>query len=78
MSKNKETELDIFHYHEALDRCHVLGSQIDDVLLEHPVVRKHKKIRKKVDKAAFLLAEAYQMIGNVQHTNFDEITTKDK
>jgi hypothetical protein len=58
--KNK---LDKFHYHEVLDRLHVINTMIDEFLLEHPVVINNKKINKKIEKASELLSKTYQEIG---------------
>lgn len=36
-------KLDPFHYHEVIDRLYILNCNIQDFLLDHPVVEKHKK-----------------------------------
>ena len=28
--------IDVFHYHEIADRCHIINSMIDDFILAHP------------------------------------------
>ena len=58
------------YYHEALDRCWMIGDILQDHLAEEPVVKKHKKIKKKVKKASRLLAEAYQLIGGHEYKKF--------
>lgn len=73
---NKKEKLDEFHYHEALDRCYMLNNQIDEFLFEHPVVQKHKNLKKKVDRAITLLAECYQEIGGLEAVLFDEKNKK--
>ena len=57
-----------YYAHEALDRTHVVRDQVYEYLLSHYYIQqsKNKKIRKKIEKAAKLLGEAYQMIG-VKH-----------
>ena len=39
-------KLDQFHYHEMLDRLHVLMSTLDDHILQHPVCKLEKEIGK--------------------------------
>jgi len=66
MKKNKKIKgLDRFHYHEALDRAYIVANMIDDHLMEHPVVQKHKELKKRVKKAEQLLYDVYQMIGGL-------------
>ena len=57
-------ELDSYHYHEAMDRIHVIQSMIDDHLIQHPVFKLENKQRKLIEDAQLLIAEAYQQIGN--------------
>jgi hypothetical protein len=33
-------KIDAFHYHEIMDRCHVICSMIDDFLIDHPAMEK--------------------------------------
>ena len=54
---------DAFHQHEALDRTSMFAQMVGIWLLEHPAVQANQKVRKKVEKAANLLSEAYQEIG---------------
>lgn len=67
MDKN---EFNYGHYHEALDRLHIIIMNIDDHVLQHPVCQKHKKIRKQVEKGLEALADAYQMIGQKENKEF--------
>jgi len=64
MSKN--LKLDEFHYHEALDRAYILGSLLDTTLVNHPVIKKHKDLKKRIKKAQQLIMEAYQIIGGME------------
>lgn len=64
--------LDSYHYHEAIDRLYMIGRMIEDFIIEHPVCMKHKKIRKNVEKALGLLADAYQMSGSIDAQNDSE------
>lgn len=75
-TKKKEVQLNEFSYHEAIDRCYIITTQIETILLEHPVIQKHKKIKKNVNEAIILLTDAYQMIGNLNLTNSEEKNNK--
>ena len=57
------SDVDKFHIHEALDRCHVICSNIDDHLLTHPAVEKYAYIREKILNGQSLIASAYQELG---------------
>jgi hypothetical protein len=66
MSKKKKiTGLDRFHYHEALDRSDIVANQIEDLLVEHPVIMKHKKLRRLIKVAQQNVLDVYQMIGGL-------------
>ena len=66
MSKKKKIKgLDRFHYHEVLDKAFLVGNVVDEYLSDHPVVQKHKKLKKRVKKVTRLLAETYQIIGGL-------------
>jgi len=62
----KKKKIGKFHYHEALDRSFIVGQMIDSFLINHPVIRKHKKLRKKVERAATLIYDTYQEVGNIK------------
>jgi hypothetical protein len=68
MSKKKKKigNLDEFYYHEALDRSYIVANMIDDILIMHPVIKKHKKLKKRINKAQQLIIEAYQLIGGLE------------
>lgn len=55
-------------YHEALDRCDIVQTVIQSVLLEHPVftsrAKQNKAWRDRLIKAQTLIAEVYQKIGD--------------
>jgi len=70
MSKKAKMRLDEFHYHEALDRTHMLLCMIDDHLREHPVVKKHKQLKIRVEIAEDILAEVYERIGALDIKKF--------
>jgi hypothetical protein len=65
---NPKDFLDEFHYHEALDRVHLIATIIDDHLIQHPVCKIDKEVAKPIEEALVLLAEAYQIIGG-KHFN---------
>jgi hypothetical protein len=66
MAKDLTDLMDEFHYHEALDRAHVICENIDSHLLQHPVCKLDKEVASKVELALNTLYEAYQIIGNKQ------------
>ena len=61
---------DKFLYHELLDRLHLILSNVDDFLLDHPITYHEKKVRKKIEKASEKLADAYQEIGKIEFEKF--------
>lgn len=62
--------LDEFYYHEALDRSYIVVNMIEDLLIEHPVIKKHKNLKKQVKKAQQLILDAYQEIGGRENELF--------
>jgi hypothetical protein len=70
----KRNKLDRFYYLEALDRAFMVGNIVDEYLTEHPVIQKHKKLKKRVKMATKLLAEAYQIIGGLDIQLFPDNT----
>ena len=52
------------HYHEMVDRLHVITCTIDTHLLQHPVAKLDKDVSKKIEAALGLLHEAYQQAGS--------------
>lgn len=59
-------KLDKFHYHEAMDRAHVIQTMIDQLLLEHPVALRHSTFASLVqdlDDAAYKVYHAAAMLG---------------
>lgn len=63
--------LDEFHYHEAIDRTAVITDMLDRYLIQHPVFKAEKEFSKKIEKAGMLLAEAYQIIGDISLNRLD-------
>ena len=57
-------KLDKFHYHELLDRLHVIMTNIDTHLTQHPVLELETEVNNLVEEAQTKLWEAYQLIGD--------------
>lgn len=55
-------KLDKFHYHEVLDRTHMIRNIIDNELYNHPAIS--KKMKKHIDKVQILLGKVYQLAGS--------------
>ncbi len=68
--KKKKNKLGELSYHEALDRLHLILCNIDDFLLDHPAIQKHKTVLAKVETASALLADSYQEIGQIEFEKF--------
>ena len=60
---SKKPELDEFHYHEMLDRLHVIMSMVDDHLQQHPVAKIEPEIKDLISHALDSLWQAYQLTG---------------
>ena len=65
---SQKPKLDQFHYHEMLDRLHVIMSMIDDHLQQHPVAKIETEIKDLVSAAKDKLHEAYQITGTQNKT----------
>jgi len=63
--EEKET-LDEFHYHEAIDRSYLIAEMIETILLTHPVIQKHRDLKKRVANAQQLIYNVYQLIGGLE------------
>jgi hypothetical protein len=59
-------ELDDYHYHELLDRLHVIMSTIDDHLIQHPVCKIETNIKDHITNAVDQLVMAYHSTGGKQ------------
>jgi hypothetical protein len=53
------------HYHEMMDRLHIIMENINDHLIQHPVAKVDKKVNLHLNKALEELWEAYQVTGNL-------------
>lgn len=70
----KKFQLDEFHYHEALDRSYLIADLLETALIEHVVLKKHKNLKTKLEKAQELIVEVYQEIGGLSITLFTDPT----
>jgi hypothetical protein len=61
---NMENEINDGHYLELMDRLHIVMSNIDDHILNHPLTEINEDVKSKIDESLTLLFEAYQMVGN--------------
>lgn len=61
---NMENEINDGHYLELMDRLHIVMSNIDDHILNHPLTEINEDVKSKIDESLTLLFEVYQMIGN--------------
>ena len=60
---SKKPKLDKFHYHEMLDRLHVVMSMVDVHLQQHPVAKIEPEIKDLISHAQDSLWQAYQLTG---------------
>lgn len=57
-------EINDGHYLELMDRLHIVMSNIDEHILNHPLTEVNEDVKSKIDESLSLLFEAYQMVGN--------------
>jgi hypothetical protein len=57
------------HYLELMDRLHVQASTIEDHLVNHPLTKRIKKVKKLINIANNSLMEAYQIVGHKSYKN---------
>jgi UDP-2,3-diacylglucosamine pyrophosphatase LpxH len=77
MGNNLSELLDEFHYHEVMDRTYIIGDIIDQHLMQHPVFKAEKEFAEKIEQVGMLLAEAYQIVGNLSHERFEQNKNKE-
>jgi hypothetical protein len=78
MAKRLSDILDEFHYHEAMDRTAMLTDMVDSYLVQHPVFKAEKEFAEKIEQAGMLLAEAYQIVGDLSFKRSEEIKKNKK
>lgn len=71
-NRNNIVKLDEFHYHEAKDRAYVIANQIENNLIEHPVIIKHTELKHRLEKVHAEILGVYQMIGYIEEEEFPE------
>ena len=60
---DERQKIDDYHWHEALDRAHIMVEQFDALLLTHPVLEQDVALRQLAQEIADRLAALYQTIG---------------
>lgn len=64
---------DLLHHHEMIDRIHVINCNIEEHLLNHPVVEDNPELKKKIEEASEALGEAYQIAGREWFTHLEKV-----
>jgi len=65
MTDETKPTLDQFHWHEMLDRLHVVKCMFDDFILSHPCAD-HKALKLPIEAVADSLYVLYQHAGTVE------------
>jgi phosphorylcholine metabolism protein LicD len=65
MAKQKKRKIDAFAVHEALDRTCIISYMVNDWIIEHFFIQDNPKLLKKAEKAARILTDLYQDVGNI-------------
>lgn len=74
MGKKEKIVINDGHFLELMDRLFVASDSISVYCLEHPLVQKEKRLKKKISKALDHLFDAYQMVGVIE----DEYAKKEE
>jgi hypothetical protein len=53
------------HYHEMMDRLHIMMENINDHLIQHPIAKVDKQLRLHLNNALEELWKAYQIAGQL-------------
>lgn len=67
-----EMIIDEFHYHEVIERLHIINVMIDNFLLDHPLVEQELALRHLIQEGQNHLERAYQLAGNMGFDKFPE------
>ena len=59
-----------------MDRLYIMASNLEDYATIHPVTLNNRRLKKDLDHALTLLANAYQRVGNIMYKDLYE--KKDK
>lgn len=62
--ENNKPEINDGHYHELLDRTHMVCSIIDEHLIKHPLGTADEEINFKLEYVLGQLYDTYQLIGS--------------
>jgi hypothetical protein len=65
----KNNKINDGHYLELMDRLHVQSCMIESHLVNHPLTKKLKKVKKLIDESGWALIEAYQIVGQKSYEN---------
>ena len=68
----QDPELDLFSYHELLDRSYLIMTQIESFLIDHQVVEAHPELKKPLEDAMLLIGEVYKAAGTIEIEADDE------
>ena len=68
----QDPELDLFSYHELLDRSYLIMTPIESFLIDHQVVEAHPELKKPLEDAMLLIGEVYKAAGTVEIEADDE------
>lgn len=69
-------ELDQFHYHEMLDRLHVMMQVVNNNAQQHPVAKIETEIKEHISKSIDHLWLAYQKTGQIIDQKFETNNSK--
>lgn len=58
-------EINDGHYHEVMDRLHVVNCTIEDHIITHPLTDSLPEVKKLVEEAQSKLWKAYQLVGSL-------------
>jgi hypothetical protein len=59
-------EINEGHYLEVMDRLSIIIANLNDYVLSHPLVQSHPQLLEFVDQALENLADAYQLVPNLE------------
>ena len=65
MEIEDEYQINDGHYHELMDRLHVITSVIEDHITTHPLTHTLPEVEELINQAQNKLIEAYQIVGSL-------------
>ncbi len=54
-------KLDEYHYHEAIDRAHIVNDHFHEYVEKHPVIMANGELKKKAEEVSTLLYSFYNL-----------------